>query len=155
VLEVGRIVKAHGLGGEVVVALTTNRTERVQPGSVLQADRRSLEVERSRPFEATGAGRWIVAFRGIAHREAADALKGTVLTAEAIDDPTALWVHELIGSEVIDRAGRRHGVVEAVEANPASDLLVLDNGILIPLRFVVQHARGQVTVDAPAGLLDR
>jgi 16S rRNA processing protein RimM len=155
VLEVGRIVKAHGLGGEVVVALITNRSERVDPGSVLQVGDRSLEVERSRPFLATGEGRWIVAFRGVADRAAAEALRGTVLKAEPIDDPQALWIHELIGAEVVDPAGRRHGVVEAIEANPASDLLVLDDGKLIPLRFVVHRTRGRVTVDPPVGLLDK
>ena len=40
------------------------------------------------------------------------------------------------------------GVVEAVEANPASDLLVLDGGRLVPLRFVVEHTRGaRIIVD--------
>ncbi len=47
------------------------------------------------------------------------------------------------------------GTVESVEANPASDLLVLDGGALIPLRFVVEHEPGvRVTVEVPDGLLD-
>ena len=33
-LEVGRIHKAHGLEGEVIVGLVTNRTERLDPGTV-------------------------------------------------------------------------------------------------------------------------
>ena len=45
-------------------------------------------------------------------------------------------------------------MVEAVEANPASDLLVLDGERLVPLRFVVAHAPGVVTVDVPDGLFD-
>jgi len=36
-LEVGRIARPHGLAGEVVVALTTNRTERLAPGPTRQA----------------------------------------------------------------------------------------------------------------------
>jgi 16S rRNA processing protein RimM len=153
-LEVGRIVKAHGLAGEVVVALVTNRTERMQPGSVLHEGTRALEVLRARPFSATGEGRWIVAFRGVDGRRAAEALRGAVLSAEPIEDPTALWVHELIGAEVLDLAGTRYGVVDAVEANPASDLLVLRNGMLIPLTFVVHQSPGQITIDPPAGLTD-
>jgi 16S rRNA processing protein RimM len=39
-LEVGRITKPHGIRGEVVVALTTDRTERVAPGAVLQTTTR-------------------------------------------------------------------------------------------------------------------
>jgi hypothetical protein len=45
--------------------------------------------------------------------------------------------------------------VEAVEPNPASDLLVLAGGGLVPLRFVVAHEPGvSVTVDVPEGLLE-
>ena len=41
-----------------------------------------------------------------------------------------------------------------VEVNPASDLLVLDGGALVPLRFVVSTDDGVVTVDPPDGLFD-
>ncbi len=153
-LEVGRIVKPHGLRGEVVVELITNRVDRVAPGSVLTADTGPLEVQRSRPFEATGVGRWIVSFRDVADRSGAEALRGLVLLAKPADDPEGLWVHLLIGAEVVDLDGVRLGTVEAVEANPASDLLVLDTGGLIPLRFVVERRPGQVSVDVPAGLLE-
>jgi 16S rRNA processing protein RimM len=44
--------------------------------------------------------------------------------------------------------------VESVQANPASDLLVLEDGGLIPLTFLVSHEDGRVVVDPPAGLLD-
>ncbi len=77
-----------------------------------------------------------------------------MLSAPPLEDPDALWVHELIGAEVVDPAGQPLGTVTAVEANPASDLLVLRRGALVPLRFVVSRAPGRVTVDLPAGLLD-
>ena len=151
-LEVGRIVKPHGIRGEVIVDLVTDRTERVAPGSVLHAGERALEVVRSTPHQ----GRWIVTFAGVADRNAADALRGTVLSAEPLThpDPDTLWVHELIGSDVVDTAGTALGRVVAVEANPASDLLVLDGGGLVPLRFVTGHEPGRVTVDPPDGLLE-
>jgi len=158
-LEVGRITKPHGIHGEVIVELVTNRTERVAPGTLLGARAgsrggqsvgtdRDLVVERSSPHR----GRWIVAFQGVIDRTAAEALRGTVLTAEAMTDEGTLWVHELIGSSVIDSAGVRRGTVVSVVANPASDLLELDTGVLVPLRFVTAHAAGIVTVDPPAGL---
>ena len=144
-LEVGRVVKPHGLNGEVIVELVTNRTERMTPGTVLGG----LEVVAARPHQH----RWIVQFDGVASREAADELRGRVLTAEPLDDDSELWVHELVGSEVIDRSGTSHGLVTAVEANPASDLLVLEGGGLVPLTFVVEHGEGRVVIDPPAGLL--
>ena len=144
------MVKPHGLRGEVVVELSTNRTERLAPGTVLFSDRGLLEVLRSSPHHH----RWIVAFAGVADHAGAEALRGAVLSAEALDDPAELWVHELVDAEVVDVAGAVLGTVVAVEANPASDLLVLDGGGLVPLRFVVSSEPGRVVVDPPAGLLD-
>jgi 16S rRNA processing protein RimM len=153
VLEVGRIVKPHGLAGDVIVDLVTDRTERLARGSVLHAGLSgpALEVESSRPHQH----RWIVRLAGVDDREGADRLRGAPLFAEPLDDPGAMWVHDLIGSAVVDVGGNELGRVTAVEANPASDLLVLESGALVPLTFVVSATRGDpVVVDPPAGLLD-
>ena len=154
-LEVGTVVRAHGLRGQVVVALTSNRYERVALGSVLESDRGPLEVTAAAPAPAgAGSGRFVVSFRGVEGREAAEALRGTVLRAEPLEDPDVLWVHQLIGCRVVEVGGEARGVVTDVQANPASDLLVLESGALVPLRFVTEHADGVLTVDAPAGLFD-
>ena len=150
-LEVGRIDKPHGLRGEVVVTLTTTEAVRVAPGSVLDADGRALTVRASRPHQH----RWIVDFEGLGSREDADAVVGATLRAEPLDDdPDALWVHELIGSTVVELDGTSRGAVIAVLDNPASDLLELESGALVPLRFVVSHRDGVITVDVPIGLFD-
>ncbi|CAA9219108.1 MAG: 16S rRNA processing protein RimM [uncultured Acidimicrobiales bacterium] len=151
-LEIGRIVKAHGIRGEVIVDLVTNRPDlRLAPGSVLSSDRGELEVLTSTPHQ----NRWIVAFRGVEDRNTAESYRDTVLRAEPVDgDDDTLWVHELIGSEVFDLEGRSYGAVEAVEANPASDLLVLSGDRLVPLVFVKTRLPGRVVIDPPAGLLD-
>ena len=144
------MARAHGLRGEVVVHLLTNRTERLAAGSVLSTPAGELRVERSSPHQ----GRWIVAFAGVGDRAAAEELRGAVLSAPPLHDPDALWVHELVGAEVVTVDGRSHGQVVAVQANPASDLLVLEGGGLLPLRCVVSQETGRVVVDPPAGLLD-
>jgi 16S rRNA processing protein RimM len=148
-------VRAHGLRGQVIVELTTNRPERVAPGSRLAAGDRTFEVVASATAPAgPGRDRWIVTFAGVTTREAAESLRGTSLQAAPIDDPDVLWVHELLGSRVVEVDGTERGTVTDVLANPASDLLVLDGGALVPLRFVVTHEAGVITVDAPAGLFD-
>ena len=151
-LNVGRVTKAHGLRGEVVVQLWTDLTERLDPGSVLTTPRGTLTVERARPFQ----DRWIVQFEGIVDRSQAERMRGIELAAPAVDVPGKLWVHELVGATVADAAGNELGVVGAVESNPASDLLVLEGGGLIPLRFVVERdvGSGSLVVDLPEGLLD-
>jgi 16S rRNA processing protein RimM len=67
-----------------------------------------------------------------------------------------MWVHELVGATCIDKDGTVLGTVVAVEDNPAHDLLVLDDGVLIPMVFVTEHDTGAhaVTVDLPDGLLE-
>jgi len=150
-LEVGRIDKAHGVTGDVVITLLTDRVERVDPGSTFHSDAGEFTVESSRPHQH----RFIVHFAEIADRNAADAVRGTVLYAAPIEDPDALWVHDLVGAAVVDQAGVELGTVASVEANPASDLLVLDNDSLVPLTFLVeQRADGVIVVDPPDGLFD-
>jgi 16S rRNA processing protein RimM len=149
-LEVGHVAKPHGLRGEVVVRLTTDRTERLAPGTVLHSDAGDLVVTASRPHQ----DRWIVTFEGVAGREAADGLRGKALRAEPLDDPDEMWVHDLVGTEVVTVGGESVGRCTSVVANPASDLLELDTGALVPIVFVVDRAPGRVTVDPPEGLFD-
>jgi 16S rRNA processing protein RimM len=151
-LAVGRVTKAHGLRGEVVVQLWTDLTERLDPGSVLTTPRGTLTVQHARRFQ----DRWIVQFEGIVDRSQAERMRGIELEAPAVDIPGKLWVHELVGATVFDIDGTELGSVTAVEANPASDLLVLEGGGLVPLRFVTESdlAAGTLVVEIPEGLLD-
>ncbi|HEY6316520.1 MAG TPA: ribosome maturation factor RimM [Acidimicrobiia bacterium] len=151
-LEVGRVGRPHGLTGEVAVTFSSNRDERHAVGAVLYAGDRPLVVEAARPHQ----GRWLLRFEGVTDRDAATGLRGTRLLADPLDvddDPDEWWVHDLVGAAVVDRAGRAHGRVAAVEANPAHDLLVLDDGTLVPVVFIVEHGDGRVVVDPPDGLL--
>lgn len=150
-LEVGCVDRAHGIRGDVVVSLVTNRLERLAPGSVLRAGERALTVLASRPHQ----GRHIVSFEGVNSRDEAEALHGAPLSAPALGAGAGdFFVHDLIGAELHDVAGARHGVVTSVEANPASDLLVVDDRWYVPLRFVIEQRPGAVVVDVPEGLFD-
>ncbi|MGH9291679.1 MAG: ribosome maturation factor RimM [Acidimicrobiales bacterium] len=164
-LLVGQVVKPHGLSGEVVVRLDTNRAERMARGSSLYGRRREpvggatgsgsdpgrvLSVLSARPFGHCH----LVMFEGVVDRVGAEAIRGLDLLAPPIEDPAADFVHELIGCEVLDSAGRRHGRVASVQANPASDLLVGEDGWLVPLRFLVAKEPGRLVVDVPEGLFE-
>jgi 16S rRNA processing protein RimM len=171
-LQVGRVARAHGLRGGVVVELVSNRPERTRSGAVLVLDRSgpaagtepsdpsvpraTLTVISARPLPPGGGpgSRWLVQFAEVSGREEAEALRGAVLLAPPLGDEDVLWVHELVGCQVVDVAGTLVGTVAAVLANPASDLLELTDGRLIPLRFVTTRHPGRIEVDPPAGLLD-
>ena len=151
-LEVGKIDKAHGVQGDVVVTLLSDRTERLDVGAVLfRDDGFEFTVKKSQPHQH----RFIVEFAEIGGREAADAARGTMLFGDPIDDPDTLWVHELIGAAVVDVDGNSLGMTVSVLENPASDLLVLEDDSLIPLTFLVERLEdGTLVVDPPEGLFD-
>ena len=149
-LEIGRVNKVHGLRGEVVVTLSSNVTERVAPGSELIADDRRLVVAASRPHQ----GKWLVRFEGMERREDAEALGRPVLFGEPLDDPDALWVHEMLGAPVVDASGIERGTVAEVHDNPAADLLLLSSGAIVPLNFVERFDDGVIHVDVPDGLFE-
>jgi 16S rRNA processing protein RimM len=125
------------------------------PGSRLSAAGRPLVVSAAARLPAAGGWtRWRVAFDGTSTREEAEALRGVVLSAEPLEVEGALWVHELVGADLYDATGRPVGRVEAVEANPASDLLLLSDGRVVPLTFVSRRPCGGLVVDGPEGLLE-
>ena len=156
-LEVGYVARPHGLQGEVVVALVTTQSERLAPGTALECGGGQLVVESAQPVPGRSGptgGRWLVRFAGVSSRAAAEDLAGAVLRAEPVAAADGFFVHELIGAEVVEPSGQSRGTVVAVEANPASDLLVLDGGALVPLRFVVACEPGRLTVEVPPGLFE-
>jgi 16S rRNA processing protein RimM len=151
-LEIGRVVKPHGLRGDVVVVAVTNRPERFDVGTTLDVGGTERRITAARHQQ----DRWVVRFEGIDDRDAAERIRGALLTAEPLPEPPAgeVWVHDVIGAEVVDRAGAVLGRVTSVEANPAHDLLVIDTKVLVPMVFVVDQSPGRLVVDVPDGLLD-
>ena len=153
-LEVGHIGRAHGVRGDVFFVLSTDRVERAAVGAKLWVRDRWLTVTQS----SNSNGKFRVHLDGIDDRSAAEALAGTKVFAEPLDDPDALWVHDLIGATVVEQNGVDRGRCVSVIANPASDLLELDSGALVPVTFVtaVDVAGGDplVTIDPPDGLFD-
>jgi 16S rRNA processing protein RimM len=150
-LEIGRVGKPHGLKGELLVSITSDRPERTAPGAVWFLDAGPVTVEAIQPYQH----RFLVRLAGVSGREAAEALNGQIVRAEPIEDPDALWVHELVGATVATPDGRTWGRVTAVLANPADDLLELEDGSLVPVGFVTDGSGlpERVVVDPPQGLL--
>jgi 16S rRNA processing protein RimM len=96
---------------------------------------------------------------GIDDRNDVERLVNKVVWAEPIDDPDAVWVHQVIGARVVGTDGIDRGTCIAVLKNPANDLLELESGALIPVIFVESvvpdDADGFViTIDPPDGLFE-
>jgi 16S rRNA processing protein RimM len=149
-LEVGRIGRPHGVKGEVAVHLITDREDRLAVGSRLAARDSELTVVAARRH----IDRWLVRFAEITDRTAAERWANTPLYAEPVDDPDALWVHDLIGARVVELDGTDRGECVAVIDNPAHALLELDSGALVPVAFVVDNVDGVIRIDPPDGLFE-
>jgi 16S rRNA processing protein RimM len=150
-LEVGRVIKAQGLKGQVLVDLWTDRTERLTPGTELFTDRGPVHVTASGPHQRN----FIVSFAEVTTREEAERWRGVVLSAPRLEDESVIWIDQLYDAEVFDGEGIRRGIVVGVEANPASDLLVLDSGALVPLTFVTKvDANVRIDLNPPEGLFE-
>ena len=150
-LSVGHLRRPHGLRGDMYVQLTTDRLDRLAPGSTLFAAGRTMIVITSR---AAGNGRMIARFDAFTDRTAAERVTNAELFAAPVADPDALWVHEIIGLPVVDQTGVERGTCRAVVANPAADLLELDTGALVPSNFVVEVTADRISVDVPDGLFE-
>jgi 16S rRNA processing protein RimM len=134
-----------------MVDLTTDQIdERCRVGARWFLDGEGHTVSEIRAHQH----RWLVSFDGISDRTGAESLAGRVISADPIEGSDALWVHELVGSVVVDQTGVRRGTVVAVLANPAHPIIELDSGQLVPTVFVVSCVDGITTVDVPDGLFD-
>ena len=78
---------------------------------------------------------FLVSLGGITSRTEAENLAGE-LFAKPLEDPNIKWAHDLIGNLVIDNEGNQRGLIVEIHANPASDLLVLEDETLIPEVFL-------------------
>lgn len=164
-LMIGRVVKSHGIKGEVAVEVTTDEPEiRYAVGEVLTGRQASKEHRLTVAASRAHQGRLLVKFEEVADRTAADSLRGTKffgapLVSEAEDD--GFYDHELEGLKVI-HGDRGIGVVTGVMHGPGGDILEVElsggKETLVP--FVheivpeVDLEAGTCTITPPEGLLD-
>jgi len=165
-LVVGRIGRAHGIRGDVAVDVRTDDpAARFVDGAVMVTDPAAagpLTIASSRRH----SDRLLVRFRGIADRDAAEALRGTLLFVDSqdiapLDDPDEFHDHELIGLAAVTTGGEAVGTVDDV-LHHAQDVLVLatpEGGeVLVPFVAAlvpeVDVAGGRIVLDPPPGLLD-
>jgi 16S rRNA processing protein RimM len=166
-LVVGRIGKPHGVRGEVTVDVRTDDPDtRFATGSSVRTDpaeRGPLTIVAVHPR----SGGLVLTLEGVESREAAEALRGTVLVVDSaelpeIEDADEWYDHQLVGLSAVDLAGAALGEVADVVHAPASDLLVVRDADgrehLVPfvreLVPAVDVPGGRVVVDPPEGLFD-
>jgi 16S rRNA processing protein RimM len=156
-IEIGRIARAHGIRGEVVIVTHDRESDLIDGLETLWVG----GVER-RVVVARGTHRgWLVLFEGFVTRNDAETLRGQIVEVDrealALGEDDVL-LSDLIGCRVQRIDGAAWGTIHAVETG-MQDLLVIHDGDLerlLPLvdEFVtgIDLDAGVVTVDPPDGL---
>jgi 16S rRNA processing protein RimM len=169
---VGRVVKPHGIRGELTVEVRTDSPEeRFDPGVALvgrsrDGKTRPLTVAAVRPH----GGRLLVRFEEIPDRTAAEEARGLTLLVDVdelppIDDPDEFYDHQLEGLRAELADGTVVGTVREVVHSPAGELLAVDVGegknrreVLVPFVTAivprVDLDAGLIVFEPPEGLLD-
>jgi 16S rRNA processing protein RimM len=166
---VGRIIRPHGLRGELSVEVRTDDPgRRYANGSVL-----GTEPPQAGPLTVTASrwhsGRLLVSFAEVVDRTDAELLRGVLLTVDAAEvplpqDPDEFHDHQLTGLTVVTVSGELVGTVSDV-LHYGQDLLSITPAagtsrqeVLVPfvaaIAVEVDLAAGKVVIDPPPGLLD-
>ncbi len=163
-VEVGRLIKAHGIKGDLLTQSLTDFPElRFAVGTKLQlANQQFLTVTKF----AEHSGRLLLHFEEIVDRTAAEQAAGSLLYAEVDEtelppEPGKYFDRQLIGLLVSTNDGDVIGKIVDVLHLPAQDVLVMNmhgKEVLIPfvdpIVPVVDLAQNMITINPPVGLLE-
>ncbi|HJO03901.1 MAG TPA: ribosome maturation factor RimM [Acidobacteriota bacterium] len=135
-VRVGRVIKPHGLRGELVIAPLGETLGSLLPSALLWIDRPDpYRVESVRSHQ----GRLLVMLDGCEDRDVAERLRGAEVQAERAllaELPDDEWyIDDLVGYRVEDAAGGGAGHVTAV-VEGAHDMLELawdGEAVLVPM----------------------
>ncbi|MFF7779518.1 ribosome maturation factor RimM [Streptomyces tanashiensis] len=166
-LVVARIGRAHGIKGEVTVEVRTDEPElRLGPGAVLLTDPASagpLTIETGKVH----SGKLLLRFEGVRDRNAAEALRNTLLIAEI--DPEELpeeedeyYDHQLMDLDVVLADGTEIGRITEISHLPSQDLFIVErpDGTELMIPFVssivteIDLEEQRAVIDPPPGLID-
>lgn len=166
-LVVARIGRAHGIKGEVTVEVRTDEPElRLGPGAVLLTDPASagpLTIESGKVH----SGKLLLRFEGVRDRNAAEALRNTLLIAEV--DPEEMpeeedeyYDHQLMDLDVVLADGTEIGRITEISHLPSQDLFIVErpDGTELMIPFVssivteIDLEEQRAVIDPPPGLID-
>ncbi|HEV8578545.1 MAG TPA: ribosome maturation factor RimM [Thermoanaerobaculia bacterium] len=155
-VAVGRVLRPHGVRGEVVVEVLSDVPGRFAKGSRMAGLREGeppvpLRIAASRSHKS-GA---VVQFEGFEDRDRAEELRGLDLEVPRSQVPEApsgtYYQYELLGCLCRDGGEELGRVVEVVEDGGGVLLIVEGGGRRVPVPFVNEFLRG---VDVAGGRID-
>ena len=163
---VGRIARAHGNRGSVIVNSESDFPhERFRPGAELFVERGGAVEALTLTSVRFQGERPVIAIAGVETMDAAEALAGLELRVPigslVMPPPGLFYRHDLVGCRVETEAGEPVGVVREVEGTLGGNRLVVAaaaDEVLIPLAVeictLIDPAGKRIVIAPPAGLLD-
>ena len=165
-VPLGKILKPHGILGEMKVSLFNSESETLKIGQSVWVqmagksyesfviEKLNLQSEKTR-----------LKFKNINDRNSAELLRGFTLSVRRDEFPSTdddeFYLIDLIGYRVVDQTGKKLGEVSEIMENPANDILIISDGDqehLIPLvdEFVMLFdiKQQQITINLIDGLID-
>lgn len=127
-LAVGKILKAHGIRGDVKAESYMDTPASFSEIKKLFVDGEELVVERAKV-----AGNFVlIKFKGVDTMNDAELLRGKLLSAEKTDLPdpgqNRYYIGDLLGSKVCDEEGCFIGTLKDVLQYGSADVYLLENG---------------------------
>jgi 16S rRNA processing protein RimM len=163
---VGRIARAHGIRGQVIVDPETDFPgTRFQPGGEVFVQRGGVPAALRLTTVRFHRDRPVIGLEGVETMNDAEALRGQELRVPldrlAPLPPGAFYDHDLVGCRVETRSGELVGTVAGVEAGADGGRLVVKGRggeMLIPLAAsictTIDPAGKRIVIDPPDGLLE-
>ncbi|MGE0004391.1 MAG: ribosome maturation factor RimM [Parvibaculaceae bacterium] len=160
----GVIAAAHGIKGEVKLrSFMADPSAIAAYGPLLASTGERFEIERLKPHKDG----FIATLKGVGDRNRAEALKGVELFLQRRQLPEPqddeVYVHDLVGTAVMDMSGKAFGTVVAVPNFGAGDLIEIrrdgvQETVLVPFTRsyvpVIDLAKARIVIDLPETWLD-
>ena len=172
-LTVARVVRAHGLYGELACEIVTDFPQRFRrtktlyfsPPARAEQPREARAVRSARITRRASGAQLLLRVEGVEDRDAAQALRGTLVQvpeAEAWKLPRGRYYwHQIIGLRALTTDGRELGPVKDILETGANDVYVVQTAhgeLLLPaIKQVVKKIapdRGTMTVELLPGMED-
>ncbi len=162
-LAVGRLRRAHGLRGEILMEVYTDFPERLRAGVIVYVgpDHKPMRITGKRAHTKG----LLLLFEGFTSRETVRSLQNQWVSVRADDRPALpdgqYYHHELIGLRVVTEEGRYLGVLEEILETGANDVYLIRaegrEDILLPaIESVIQQVdlgNGEMRVHLLPGLI--
>ena len=163
-LAVGRVARAHGVRGRILLVPYNTSSDSLTRVTALWLAAASAEPTR---YEVTRSERtpqgYLIAFRGVDDRDAAEELRGREALVERsalpVPEDGEVYAADLVGCSVVDSTGAERGRVVGLETAGLQELLRVrgtDRDYLVPLTLVqhIDEVARRIVVEAPDGLFD-